>query len=311
MLICGPRRLPGLSTWEEALMGIRNMIGKTLAVAGAVAALGCLVSASASASSGAVPSVAKLVPASVKSGGKLTVASDATYAPDEFVQGSKIVGMDPDLMNALGKVMGLKVTITNVTFDDIITGMVAGRYMIGASSFTDEKSREKSVNFVDYANVGESFYTLKSGGTNIKGITSICGLTVSVETGTTEEIDAKAQSKKCTKAGKKAVNTTPYPTQTAANLAVSSGRAQLGFADTPVAGYQVKQSHGTFKLVGAAYAPAPYGIAIAKSTGLTKAVHAAMLYLAKHGTYQQIFKKWGLQGIEIPASKMKINGAIF
>jgi polar amino acid transport system substrate-binding protein len=292
-------------------MGSRNMIGRALAVAGAVAAVACFVSASASASSGAVPSVAKLVPASIKSGGKLTVATDATYAPDEFVQGTKIVGMDPDLMNALGKVMGLKVTITNVTFDDIITGMVAGRYMLGASSFTDEKSREKSVNFVDYANVGESFYTLKSGGTNIKGISSICGLTVSVETGTTEEHDAKAQSTKCTKAGKKAVNTTPYPTQTAANLAVSSGRAQVGFADTPVAGYQVKQSHGTFKLVGAAYAPAPYGIAIAKSTGLTTAVHAAMLYLVHNGTHGKIFKKWGLQGIEVPASKVKINGAIF
>ena len=187
-------------------------------------------------------------------------------------------------MNAIGKVMGLKVTITNVTFDDIITGMVAGRYMIGASSFTDEKSREKSVNFVDYANVGESFYTLKSGGTNIKGISSICGLTVSVETGTTEEHDAKAQSTKCTKAHKKAVNTLPTD-QSQANLAVSSGRAQLGFADTPVADYQVKQSHGKFKLVGAAYAPAPYGIAIAKSTDLTKAVKAAMLYLVQDGTY--------------------------
>ncbi len=291
-------------------MKSRNMIGKALAAAGAVAALACFASASASASTG-VPSVTKLVPASVKAKGTLTVASDATYAPDEFTQGSKIVGMDPDLMNALGKVMGLKVTITNVTFDDIISGMVAGRYMIGASSFTDEKSREKSVNFVDYALVGESFYTLKSGGTSIKGISSICGMTVSVETGTTEEHDAKAQSKTCTKAGKKAVNVTPYPTQSQANLAVSAGRAQLGFADTPVADYQVKQSHGTFKLVGAAYEPAPYGIAISKSTGLTNAVKAAMLYLVHNGTYGKIFTKWGLQSIEIPASKVKINGAIF
>jgi len=311
MLISGPRRLPGPSIWEEALMGSRNMIGRALALAGASVAVAAFASAPAVASGGGVASIEKLVPASIKSAGKLTVATDATYAPDEFVQGTKIVGMDPDLMNAIGRVMGLKVSITNVTFDDIITGMVAGRYMIGASSFTDEKSREKSVSFVDYANVGESFYTLKSGGTNIKGISSICGLTVSVETGTTEETDAKAQSKKCTKAGKKAVNTTPYPTQTAANLAVSSGRAQLGFADTPVAIYQVTKSGGKFKIVGAAYAPAPYGLAIAKSTNLTKAVKAAVVYLIKNGTYGKIFKKWGLKSVEIPASKVKINGAIF
>ena len=291
-------------------MGSRNVIGRALAAAGAVAAIAALGSAPAMASSGGVSSVEKLVPASAKATG-LTVASDASYAPDEFVQGSKIVGMDPDLVNALGKVMGLKVSVKNVTFNDIISGMVAGRYNVGASSFTDEKSREKSVNFVDYANVGESFYTLKSGGTNIKSIASICGLTVSVEQSTTEEKDAKAQGTKCTKAGKKSVTVSVFPNQNLANVAVSSGHAQLGFADTPVAGYQVKQSGGKFKLVGAAYAPAPYGLAVAKSSGLTKAIHAALLYLAKKGTYQQIFKKWGLTGIEVPSSKMKINGAIF
>ena len=291
-------------------MGSRKMIGRALAMAGASVAVAAFASAQAVASSGGVPSIEKLVPASVKATG-LTVAADASYAPDEFVQGGKIVGMDPDLMVALGKVMGLKVSIKNVKFNDIIAGMVAGRYNVGASSFTDEKSREKSVNFVDYANVGESFYTLKSGGTNIKGITSICGLTVSVEQSTTEEQDAKTQSGKCTKAGKKAVTVSVYPDQNAANLAVSSGRAQLGFADTPVADYQVKQSGGKFKIVGAAYAPAPYGIAVSKSSGLDTALKAAMLYLDQHGTYQQIFKKWGLQGIEVPASKMKINGAIF
>jgi polar amino acid transport system substrate-binding protein len=291
-------------------MGSRKMIGKALVVAGASAALACFASAPALASSGGVRSIEKLVPAAVKSTG-LTVAADATYAPDEFMRGSKIVGMDPDLMTALGKVMGLKVSIKNVTFNDIIAGMVAGRYNIGASSFTDEKSREKSVNFVDYANVGESFYTLKSGGTSIKGIAGICGLTVSVEQSTTEEDDAKAQGKKCTKAHKKGVDVRVFPNQTEANLAVSSGHAQLGFADTPVADYQVRQSGGKFKIVGAAYEPAPYGIAVSKGSGLDKAVRAALLYLDKHGTYQKIFKKWGLQGIEIPASKMKINGAIF
>lgn len=292
-------------------MRSRNMIGSALAMAGATAALAAFGAAPALASSGAVPSIEKLVPAAIKSGGKLTVAADASYAPDEFMQGTTVVGMDADLMKAIGKVMGLKVTIANVTFDNIIAGMVAGHYMIGASSFTDTKAREKQVDFVDYANVGESFYTLKSGGTNIMGISSICGLTVSVETGTTEETDAKAQSKKCTKAHKKAVNTTPYPTQSQANLAVSSGRAQLGFADTPVADYQVKKSQGKFKLVGAAYAPAPYGLAIAKSTKLTSAIHAAVLYLVKHGTYGQIFKKWGLTSIEVGASKVKVNGAIY
>lgn len=293
-------------------MGSRNMIGRVLAMAGASVAVAAFASAPAAmAAGGGVSSIEKLVPAAIKAKGTLTVAADASYAPDEFIgsNGKTVVGMDADLSAALAKVMGLKVSVQNVTFDNIIPAMTAGRFMMGASSFTDTKAREKQVSFVDYALVGESFYTKSSGGTAIKGISNICGLTVSVESGTTEETDAKTQSGKCTKAGKKAVTVAVFPNQNQANLAVSSGRAQLGFADTPVAAYQVKQSHGAFKLVGAAYAPAPYGLAIAKSTGLTKAVKAALVYLIKHGTYGQIFKKWGVQSIAIPASKVKINGA--
>jgi len=256
------------------------------------------------------PAVEKLVPAALKSKGTLTVAADATYAPDEFIgpDGHTVIGMDADLSKALGAVMGLKVNVVNATFDSIIPGLAAGKYDLGASSFTDTKAREKTVDFVDYANVGESFYTKASGGTSISSISDICGKTVSVEKGTTEQSDAQTQGSKCKKAGKPGVTVLVFPDQNGANLAVSSGRAQLGFADTPVASYQVKQSGGQFKLVGAAYAPAPYGLAMPKN-GLDKAVLAALQVVVKNGTYASIFTKWGLQGIEIPASGLKINGA--
>jgi ABC-type amino acid transport substrate-binding protein len=38
-------------------------------------------------------------------------------------------------------------------------------------------------------------------------------------------------------------------------------------------------------------------------------VLAAQQQLVKDGTYAKIFRKWGLQGIEIPLSRVKINGA--
>jgi polar amino acid transport system substrate-binding protein len=254
--------------------------------------------------------VAKLVPAAIKSKGTLTVAADASYAPDEFIgpDGHTVVGMDADLSKALAAQMGLKANLVNATFATIIPGLAAGRYDMGASSFSDTLAREKTVDFVDYAHVGESFYTKATGGVSIGSIADICGKTVSVESGTTEEADAKTQSGKCTKAGKPAVNVLVFNTQTEANLAVSSGRAQLGFADTPVADYQVKQSSGMFKIVGAPYATGPYGLAMPKN-GLDKAVLAALQELVKNGTYASILAKWGLQGIAIPASQVKINGA--
>ena len=267
--------------------------------------------AASTTAAGANSAVVALVPAAVKSKGTLTVAADASYAPNEFIgpDGHTVVGMDADLSNALAAVMGLKASVVNATFDTIIPGLTSGKYDLGASSFTDTKAREKVVDFVDYFVAGTSFFTKASGGTSVTGLADLCGKSVSVESGTTQETDAKAQSAKCKAAGKPTVNVLVYPTQSAANLALSSGRAQLSMADSPVAAYQVKQSNGAFKLVGETYGTAPYGLAIPKALGITKAVQQAVLALMKDGTYKSILAKWGVQSGAIPASEVKINGA--
>ncbi len=267
---------------------------------------------SSTASSGADAKVVALVPASIKSKGTLTVASDASYAPNEFIgpDGKTVVGMDADLSKALAAVMGLKANVVNATFDTIIPGLAAGKYDMGASSFTDTKAREKVVKFVDYFSAGTSFFTKASGGTVITGLADLCGKTVSVESGTTEETDAQGQSKKCTSAGKAKVSVLVFPTQTAANLALSSGRAQISMADSPVAAYQVKQSHGTFKLVGQTYGTAPYGLAVSKTSGLAAPVLAALKVVMSNGTYKSILSKWGIQSGALSVSHVMINGAI-
>jgi polar amino acid transport system substrate-binding protein len=256
------------------------------------------------------PAVEKLVPASIKSKGTLTVAADASYAPDEFFapDGKTVIGMDPDLVKALAAVMGMKANVQNGVFETIIPGLASGKYDIGASSFTDTKEREKTVDFVTYANVGESFFTKASGGTDISSIADICGKTVAVEKGTTEQDDATKQSAKCKAAGKPGVTVLTFQDQNGANLALQSGRAQLVFADSPPAAYAVKKSSGQFKLVGSEFAAAPYGLAIAKGNGLDKAVLAALKDLIKDGTYQSIFQKWGLPR-EAMITSPKINGA--
>ena len=98
------------------------------------------------------------------------------------------------------------------------------------------------------------------------------------------------------KAGKKGDNVLPFETQSEANLALSSGRAQVSMADSPFAAYQVKQSGGEFKLVGQSYGVAPYGIAVPKQDGtLDQAILVALKDLVKNGKYMAILKKWGIQ----------------
>jgi polar amino acid transport system substrate-binding protein len=266
---------------------------------------------SAAAPAGVNAAAAKLVPASIKSKGSLVVAADASYAPNEFLakNGTTVVGMDADLAQAIGGELGLKVSVKNATFNAIIPGLHNGRFDLGMSSFTDTKAREKIVNFVTYFSAGTSFYTKASGGPSITGLASLCGLKVAVESGTTQESDDKAQSTKCTGAGKKAVTVQSYNTQSQANLALSAGRADVAMADSPVAAYQVKTSSGAFKLAGTPYGTAPYGIAVPKAAGtMDQAVLAAVKDLISNGTYTKILTHWGIQSGAI--TDPVINGAI-
>lgn len=253
--------------------------------------------------------IAAEVPAAIRAKGSVTVGSDATYAPVEFVSPgtTTVIGMDPDLGHAIGTVLGVNFNFVNATFDTIIPGLSSGKYDIGMSAFTDTKEREKVVDFVTYFQAGISFVTKSGSALNVTARDQICGLTVSVERGTVEQTEATTQSKACTQAGKKAVNVLTFPDQNGANLALSTGRAEVMMADTPIAAYQVKQANGQFKLEGT-YGVAPYGIAVPKGSGMAQAIKDALAKLISDGVYAKIMAKWGTQSGAITTPV--INGAI-
>jgi len=313
----------GLPLWQRAR---RHRYAWKAAIASAVVALlaaGCGSGAGNAASAAPSRAAAKGVPAghedpaarsgvpaAIRAKGTLVVGTSADYAPLEFVapDGHTIIGMDADLAHAIGQVLGLKVQMVNATFDSLIPGLAAARYNLVMAGMNDYKSREKVVTFVDYFSAGTSFYERSSGGPHVLSLASLCGHSVAVESGTSEQTDANAQNTACKKAGKPAVTVQVYNDQNAANLALASGRAQVGMADSPVAGYIVKQSHGEFKLVGHSYGTVPDGIAMPKNEAMAKPVLAAVKALMADGIYAKILAKWGVQAGALTAPK--INGAI-
>jgi polar amino acid transport system substrate-binding protein len=255
--------------------------------------------------SSADASLAAKVPSKLKQSGTLIVAADASYAPNEFfaTDNKTVQGMDADLAVAIASELGLKAKVVNAGFDTIIPAL-GNRYDVGMSSFTDNAEREKTVDFVDYFSAGTSFYVAKGKNQDLDTLDALCNHTVAVEKGTTQLDDATAQGKKCK------VTVQGYPDQNGANLALSSGRADVVMADSPVAAYAAKQSDGQFEVIGQPYGTAPYGIAIPKSAdykGLTTAIQGALQALSKDGTYTTILKKWGVQAGGVTA--FPINGA--
>ncbi len=234
--------------------------------------------------------------------GFLTVGSDTTYPPMESKDPTslKFVGADVDLANALAHAMGLKgAVIVSNTFDTLIPVMLTRhKFDVIMSSMNDRPDRRKQgVNFVDYMRASESILVKKSSSIHANSYAGMCGHTVSVERGTTEQDGLTAANKTC----KNKINIKLFAQDTDAYNAFAAGHADAYSSDYPVVANYIRAQPGKYRTAGTAFgATEDYGIAVPKTNGplltsITKAFHTIRM----NGQYLRILKRWDVQGAAI------------
>ena len=240
---------------------------------------------------------AAMVPQAIKDKGTLTVGTDASYAPSEFLggDGKTIEGFDIDLFTAVAKKLDLKVNFVSAKFDSIITGVQGGKYDVGVSSFTVNADRMKQANMVSYFNAGTQWASAPGNPKNID-VDKPCGTTVAVQQGTVQqEEDLPPKVKECKAAGKP-IKVLVYEGQDEVTANVVSGKADAMLADSPVVAYAVEQSKDKLEALGDIYDAAPYGYVVPKDqVEMADAIVAALKSLAADGGYEKALKGWGVE----------------
>lgn len=293
----------------------RVLVTCAVSVIGALALAGCVnntqsnatPSSSGSAAVTVDDAAAAMLPANVKSAGKLVIGTDPTYAPNEYKDANgNPIGWEVELMNAAAAKLGVTTEYQAAKFDNIIPGITGGKYDVGLSSFFDTKEREKVVDMVNYYTAGIQWAA--AAGKTVDP-DNACGLTVAAQNATTEILDdLPAKNKACTAAGKPAIKVLGYDTQDDATNAVILGRADALTADAPVTNYAIKQTNGKLVQAGAEYEKFLYGLPVAKTSGTLKdALQKAFTDLQQDGTYKSIIDSWGVDSGMIPT--ITINGA--
>ena len=252
-------------------------------------------SSSAAATGSADAALTAMLPQSVQDSGKLRVGTNAEYAPNEFLEGTEVKGMDIDVMNAVAAELGVQVEYSNASFDTLITGVTSNRYDAAISSFTINDERKQQVNMVQYYSAGTQWVT-KAGNPDGIDPASACGKTVSVQSGTTQsDDDLPAKQQACTAAGQPAIQVLPFESQQEATNALVQGRVQAMLADSPISAYAVKQATG-LELAGDIYDAAPYGIVVPKEqSGTAEAISKALEAIAADGGYTTALSNWGAE----------------
>ena len=257
---------------------------------------GSTVSPSPSATSTVDAALAAKVPDAVKADGKIVVATDSTYAPNEFLaaDGKTIEGWDIDLFKTVAAKFGLTAEFQTAPFGSIIAGVDSGKYEIGVSSFTINDERKKTADMVSYFSAGTQ-WAAKAGATVDPD--NACGKKVAVQKDTVQVDDVNARSKKCTDAGKAKITVDQYASQADATNAVVTGKSDAMLADSPICAYAVKQTNGQLALVGEIYDSAPYGYVVKKAQGeFAQALADALKATIADGSYTAVLTKWGVEG---------------
>ena len=291
---------------SKAILSIVGAVALSLSLA----ACGSEKSASPTGGAGVAASTtadAKLVamlPSAIKTKGTLTIGTDSTYPPSEYVDtdGKTVIGFDVDLFNAVAAKLGLKTTWVSADFDAIIPAVLSGKYDLGVSSFTINADRMKQADMVSYFTAGMQWVSVAG---QTVDPNNACGKKVAVQTATVEQDDLATKSKACTAAGKPAIHVDPYVKQDDATAAVVSGKDDAMSADLPVSIDAVDKSSGKLAISGDQYGAAPYGYVIPKNDGqFAQAIQGAVQDLIDDGTYKKILTTWKVDQGAIPTSQV-------
>jgi polar amino acid transport system substrate-binding protein len=234
--------------------------------------------------------------------GTLTVGSDTTYPPQEFIDTATGLpkGFDVDLITAIAQRMGLKANVVTTKFETIIDDLAVKRFDVVMSAVSVTPERQKKVDFVPYFNAGESLLVRAGNPLNITSTADLCGRNVGVQLGTIEQDDLKTASDACVKAGKSAIHITILQDQTAVVQLLANNRVDATFQDSPVTDYYNKLNPGQFTVGGSVVNAGLEGIVVRKGdTSMFNAIQTTFNQLKADGTYHSLILKWGLTSEEI------------
>ena len=240
----------------------------------------------------------------IQKSGKLTVYTEAGFAPYEFYYNNEIVGVDMEIMKAVAAKLGVEMVVTDVAFDTIVSGVQAGKANCGAAGMTINDERKESVDFsIPYSST-EQYLIVPADNDTLKTVEDLKGKIIGVQEGTTSDFLVSDLIADKTLDGS---SLTPYKTPAAA-AAVVGTKVDAVVTDKLTAEIIVSNNAGlkTFALVKAdgtvAQEVEEYGICIAKGNeDLLAIINEVIDGLLKDGSIEKWVTEYSAKATEVGA----------
>lgn len=254
--------------------------------------LGSVVAVAASAAVSAAPALVN--------GDKLSIGSDLTYPPFNYMKDGKPAGFDVEFMELLAKQMNLDPAFLDTRFANLITGLRAGQFDIVTSALYITPERQKVVDFIPYIYAGSSILVLSGSEFKPAKVEELCGKSVGSIQGASWIPKLLAVSAEyCVPNNLGEIKSLEFDTDAATTQALRSGAIDAQFMDNMVGLELIEKFPEDYKITSTELLyPIMVGIAVnPQNKELFKAVAEAFTAVSASPEFKALVEKYKLQAV--------------
>ncbi len=219
------------------------------------------------------------------------VATDATYAPMEYMENEKVVGFSHDVLDAAAKSQNVKLEFLNTPFKGLFANVDKGDSDIGLASITISDERKQQLDFSEpYFEATQMIMVTDRNISTVKSFADLKTRSASVQAATSGDLILQDLQ------GKDSQNIKRFETMPLAFKELESGGVDAVVGDSSVVGYYVSQNPNAklHTLVDPSFVREQYGFAFKKgrNDGLREAINKGLSQIKTNGTYDKIHTQW-------------------
>ena len=210
------------------------------------------------------------------------VATDASYAPMEYMENNAVVGFSHDILDAAAKSQNVKLEFVNTPFKGLFANVDKGDSDIGLASITINDERKQQLDFSDPYFEATQMIVTTDRNANIKTFADLKTRPASVQAATSGDLILQDLQ------GKDSQNIKRFETMPLAFKELESGGVDAVVGDSSVVAYYVKQNPNAKlnTVVDPSFVKEHYGFAFKKGR------NKGLAQIKTDGTYDKIHTQW-------------------
>ncbi len=200
----------------------------------------------------------------IKERGEITMLTNAQFPPFEY-QGDdgSIMGVDPDLAQAVADKLGVRLNIVDMDFDGIVDALKAGKGDFAAAGMTVTEERLKQVDFTNEYVTSSQMVVIPTGSGITADDTVLSGKNIAVQEGTTGDWYASGDTEN-TGSEIKDANVLRFKSGVEAGMMLAQGKADAMILDQKPCEAIVAAQDGKLELLPEKLTDEHYAFAVQK-----------------------------------------------